>query len=362
MKKSSAPIDYASAGVDISAGNLAVEKIKGYAASTFTPQVLAGLGSFASFYDLAPILREYRNPVLVQSVDGVGTKIAVVAMANNYSTIGRDLLSACTNDIVVHGAKPLTFLDYIANDRLDPEVVAQIVCGMAQGCREEGICLVGGETAEMPGTYLPGEHDLVGLVTGVIERDAIIDGSSVIAGDVILGVSSTGLHTNGYSLARKVLFEIGGMSMDDKVPGEPTRTLGEILCCPHANYTSSVLSLLSQGVPIKSMAHITGGGLIENVPRTLPGDVSAIFYPETWQRQPIFKLIQEIGMVVDAEMYRTFNMGIGLTIVVAKEEAHATLKIMEENFRQPVQIIGEIVAGHKTTIIKGVDIPCIEKR
>ncbi|PKL13475.1 MAG: phosphoribosylformylglycinamidine cyclo-ligase [Spirochaetae bacterium HGW-Spirochaetae-8] len=355
MGKSKTPVDYASAGVDISAGNLAVEKIKGYAASTFNANVLAGLGSFASFYDLGPILREYRHPVLVQSTDGVGTKIAVVAMAKDFSTIGRDLLSACANDIVVHGAKPLTFLDYIANDRLDPDIVAEIVKGMAAGCREEGICLVGGETAEMPGTYLPGEHDLVGLITGVVERDKIIDGSTVAVGDIILGVASSGLHTNGYSLARKVLFEIGGLSLDTSIPNEPGTTLRTALCEPHANYTSGVLKLLEQGAPIKSMAHITGGGLLENVPRVLPKEMSACFDPASWPRQGIFTLIQELGLVSEHEMYRTFNMGIGLTIVVAPEAAEETLRLMKTCFSLPVRRIGKVVAGDGATLIRGLN-------
>lgn len=358
-------IDYTAAGVNIAAGNLAVEKIKESVASTHSPQVLAGLGSFGSFYDLGEVIRDYTRPVMVQSIDGVGTKIMVASMMGSYATIGRDLLSACANDIVVHGARPLTFLDYIANDRLDPDVVAEIVQGMTDGCREEGISLVGGETAEMPGTYMPGEHDLVGIITGVVEYDRIIKGDDVVPGDIILGVASSGLHTNGFSLARKVLFDIGGFSVDDLLEGDGQgpddesgrvgpRTIGQVLLEPHVNYTTSVHKMLAAGVTVKSMAHITGGGLIENVPRVLPKDVSAWFDPTAWPIPAIFHLIGRTGEVDRLEMFRALNMGIGLTVVVPAQERDSALRIMREVFTVPVYEVGVIQAGDGRTRIAGV--------
>ena len=353
-------IDYTAAGVNIEAGNLAVEKIKESVASTHSPQVLAGLGSFGSFYDLSEVVRDYRRPVMVQSIDGVGTKIMVASMMGSYGTIGRDLLSACANDIVVHGARPLTFLDYIANDRLDPDVVAEIVKGMTDGCREEGISLVGGETAEMPGTYMPGEHDLVGIITGVVEFDRIIKGDDVVPGDIILGVASSGLHTQGFSLARKVLFDIGGYSVDDllegddKGPDNTPRTIGQALLEPHVNYTSSVHRVLDAGVTVKSMAHITGGGLVENVPRVLPKHVSAWFDPTSWPIPAIFHLIGRTGEVDRLEMFRALNMGIGLTVVVPAEERDSALEIMREAFSVPVYEVGVIQAGDGRTRIAGI--------
>ncbi|NQT61195.1 MAG: phosphoribosylformylglycinamidine cyclo-ligase [Bacteroidetes bacterium] len=351
-------VDYTSAGVNIEAGNLAVEKIKDLAASTFTPQVLTGLGSFGAFYDLGEVLRNYKHPVLVQSIDGVGTKIIAAGLAGKYDSIGRDLLSACANDIVVHGAKPLTFLDYIANDTLDPDVVAEIVSGMAAGCREEGISLIGGETAEMPGTYLPGEHDLVGIVTGVVEKDAIINGSNVQPGDVILAAASSGLHTNGFSLARKVLFEIAGLTVTDILPGSAEdgdpRTVGDVLLEPHINYTSSVHALLKTGITVKSMAHITGGGLIENVPRVMPKTTNAVFTPGSWPVPRIFRVIEELGGIDQWEMYRAFNMGIGLTVTVPANEKDKALAAMGEAFNIPVFEIGRITEGTGKTVLTGI--------
>jgi phosphoribosylformylglycinamidine cyclo-ligase len=352
-------VDYTSAGVNIEAGNLAVEKINDLAASTFTPQVLTGLGSFGAFYELGEVLRDYKHPVLVQSIDGVGTKIIVAGLAGKYDSIGRDLLSACANDIVVHGAKPLTFLDYIANDTLDPDTVAEIVSGMAAGCKEEGISLIGGETAEMPGTYLPGEHDLVGIVTGVVEKDAIINGADVKPGDVILAAASSGLHTNGFSLARKVLFEIAGLTVTDTLPGSAEDgapiTVGDALLEPHINYTTSVHNLLKTGVTVKSMAHITGGGLIENVPRVIPKTTNAVFNPEAWPVPRIFKAIEELGGIDTLEMYRAFNMGIGLTVTVPAAEKEAALAAMRESFNVPVFEIGRITEGTGITILTNIN-------
>jgi len=274
-------IDYKSSGVDIDAGNQSVDRIKDGVRSTFTSNVLNGLGSFGSLYDLTPILQNYKNPVMVQSIDGVGTKTIIARKLGKFDTIGIDLLSACTNDILVMGAKPLTFLDYIANDKLKPDIVEKIVSGMVKACRETSVSLVGGETAEMPDTYLPGEHDLVGIVTGVVEKDRIITGDTILPGDVVLGLPSSGLHTNGYSLARKLFFEIGGYDVHDTIP-EFDKSVGLTLLEPHINYTNHVFAVLNKDIKIKGVAHITGGGLVENIPRILPDECGVKIQKGSW--------------------------------------------------------------------------------
>ena len=255
--------DYKSAGVDIEAGNIAVGLIKDKVKTTFSKNVLTGIGSFGSLFSLRSILKDYEDPVMVQSIDGVGTKTIIARKMNKFNTIGIDLVSACANDILVMGAKPITFLDYIANDKLDPSRISEIVEGMVTACRETGVSLVGGETAEMPDTYLPGEHDLVGVITGVVDRSKIITGKDIRPGDVLLGLPSNGLHTNGYSLARKVFFDIGKHSVDTFL-GSLGCTVGEALLKPHINYTNHVLSALNANEQVKGIAHITGGGLTEN--------------------------------------------------------------------------------------------------
>lgn len=343
-------VDYKSAGVDIHAGNETVKRIKKSVEETFSPEVLTGLGSFAALYDLKTIIRDYQQPVLVQSIDGVGTKTIIARMMNKYDTLGIDLVSATTNDIIVLGAKPLTLLDYIANEKLNPETVEQLVSGMVKACRDNGISLVGGETAEMPGTYLPGEHDLVGIITGVVEKDKAITGKNIAPGDVVLAFTSSGLHTNGYSLARKLFFDIGKYRIDAAIP-ELSRSLGEVLLEPHINYTRPVLHLLEQGVAIKGMAHITGGGLLENIPRVLPAGCAVEINQNSWPQQAVFTLLRELGHLDDNEMYRTFNMGIGLVMIGAagsKEKAEAALK----NFPQfKVYEIGHVVKGDKKVIL-----------
>lgn len=347
-----APIDYAASGVNIDEGNKAVEMIRPLAASTHNPRVLKGIGSFASFYDIGDIAASYKNPVMVQSTDGVGTKITVCNMAGDYATIGKDLFAACANDIVVHGARPATFLDYIANERLSADTVAQIVRGLCECCREHDVALVGGETAEMPGTYVKDEHDLVGFVTGFVERDKIINGESVIEGDAVLGIASTGLHTNGFSLARKVLFDIGKKSLNDMVDAQTT--IAQALLAPHAVYVKSVLELLEQGFAIKAMAHITGGGLLENIPRVLPEGLRARLYPSSWPRLPIFDMIQSIGSVENSQMYRTFNMGIGLVLIVDHNRINEVLNALKETFTLDAYLIGSIEKGGPLTYIDGI--------
>ena len=341
-------INYKSAGVDIDAGNEAVDRIKDSVKSTFTPNVLTGLGSFGSLYDLNPILEEYTNPVLVQSVDGVGTKTIIARMMGKYNTIGIDLLSACTNDIIVMGARPLTFLDYIANDKLKPEIIEEIVSGMVEACREIDVSLVGGETAEMPDTYLPGEHDLVGVITGIVEKDKIITGETIQPGDVVLGLPSNGLHTNGYSFARKLFFEIGGYDVNDTIP-ELEKSVGLTLLEPHINYTNHVFAALEVGIDIKGIAHITGGGLVENLPRILPDGCGMEIKKGAWPVLPVFDVMQAIGDVDEDEMYRAFNMGIGMVFIVDSskvERVKDALKELTETYE-----IGVVESGDKNVSI-----------
>ena len=331
-------MDYKSAGVDIDAGNEAVKRIKKGVRSTFTTNVLTGLGSFGSLYDLKSILDDYVNPVLVQSIDGVGTKTIIARKLGKFNTIGVDLLSACANDILVMGARPLTFLDYIANDKLMPDTIEEIVAGMVQACRDTGVSLVGGETAEMPDTYLPGEHDLVGVITGVVEKDKIITGEAIQPGDVVLGLLSSGLHTNGYSLARKLFFEIGGYDVNDTIP-ELEKSVGLTLLEPHINYTNHVFGVLDKEIGVKGIAHITGGGLVENIPRILPDGCCVEIHRGSWPGVPIFNVMQSIGNVDENEMYRTFNMGIGMIIIAAPDQVNSIKKIID------VHEIGFVFAG-----------------
>ena len=336
-------IYYKSAGVNIDAGNEAVDRIKDKVESTFTPNVIAGLGSFGSLYDLKPILEAYNNPVMVQSIDGVGTKTIIARKMGKFDTIGIDLLSACANDILVMGARPLTFLDYIANDKLNPDIVEEIISGMVKACKDTGVSLVGGETAEMPDTYLPGEHDLVGVITGVVEKDKIITGESIKPGDVVLGLPSNGPHTNGYSFARKLFFDVGGYSVNDIIP-ELEKSVGLTLLKPHINYTNHVFAMLDAGVEVKGIAHITGGGLIENIPRILPDGCGVEIQKESWPALPVFGVMQSIGDVDEDEMYRAFNMGIGMVFIVNPADMDATKNLME------TYKIGTVISG------KGVNI------
>ncbi|MDG1135659.1 MAG: phosphoribosylformylglycinamidine cyclo-ligase [Bacteroidales bacterium] len=345
MKK----IDYKSAGVDINAGNEAVDLIKEGVASTFTPNVLTGLGSFGSLYDLKPILNKYDHPVMVQSIDGVGTKTIIARKMNKFDTIGIDLLSAAANDILVMGAKPLTFLDYIANDKLKPKIVEQIVSGMVKACRDTGVSLVGGETAEMPDTYLPGEHDLVGVITGIVEKDKIITGEKIRPGNVLVGLPSNGLHTNGYSFARKLFFDVGGYNVND-CPDELESSVGNTLLMPHINYTKHVLGILNAGINLNGIIHITGGGLLENIPRVLPKGMAVEINRGSWPSLPVFDLMQSIGNVDETEMFRSFNMGIGMVFVVRPDEISNIKKAL--NGLSSMFLLGSVVRGNKDVILK----------
>ena len=341
-------IDYKSAGVDIDAGNEAVDRIKDGVKSTFTSNVLTGIGSFGSLYDLKPILDNYDNPVMVQSIDGVGTKTIVARKLGKFDTIGIDLLSAAANDILVMGARPLTFLDYIANDKLKPEIVEEIVSGMVKACRETGVSLVGGETAEMPDTYLPGEHDIVGIITGVVEKEKIITGENIKPGDVVLGLPSSGLHTNGYSFARKLFFEIGGYDVNDTIP-ELEKSVGLTLLEPHINYTNHVFSVLDKCIDVKGIAHITGGGLVENIPRILPDGCGVEIKKGSWPSLPVFDVMQSIGDVDEDEIYRTFNMGIGMVFIVNSVDVASVKNALKDLME--VYGIGSVVSGEKRVSI-----------
>jgi len=338
MKK----IDYKTAGVDIDAGNKSVDLIKKSVKSTFNKNVLTGLGSFGSLYNLKNIIAEYENPILVQSIDGVGTKTIISRKMRKYDTIGIDLVSACCNDITVMGAQPLTFLDYIANDKLNPKVVKEIVDGMASACCENDIALVGGETAEMPDTYFPGEHDLVGVITGIVDKKNIIDGSKIYNGDVVMGLPSTGLQTNGYSLARKLFFEIGQYAVSDTV-SDLDKSIGETLLEPSYIYNNYIQLLLQNSIQINGMAHISGGGLVENIPRILPSNCAVEIKKESWPVLPVFKTMQEIGNIDENEMYRTFNMGIGMVLIVPAEQKQEIFSMLKSKI--DVYEIGNVVHG-----------------
>ena len=342
-------LDYKSAGVDIDAGNEAVDRIKDKVRSTFTNNVLTGLGSFGSLFDLKPILKEYNNPVMVQSIDGVGTKTIIARKLDKFDTIGIDLLSACANDILVMGAKPLTFLDYIANDKLKPAIVEEIVSGMVTACKDTGVSLVGGETAEMPDTYLPGEHDLVGIITGIVEKEKAITGEKISPGDIVLGLPSSGLHTNGYSLARKVFFDIGGYNINDRISGLE-KSVGLTLLEPHINYTNHVFNVLDRGIDIKGIAHITGGGLLENIPRVLPAQCDVEIKKGSWPTIPVFNVMKAIGNIDEKEMLRAFNMGIGMVFIVRPGNVGKIKDVLKD--LSPIYEIGHVKNGSKNIFIK----------
>jgi phosphoribosylformylglycinamidine cyclo-ligase len=313
-------IDYRQAGVDIDAGNEVVRRIKALARGTYTSGVVSGVGSFGGLFALDGSIAD---PVLVASADGVGTKLKVAFLAGVHDTIGVDLVNHCVNDILVQGARPLFFLDYLATGRLAPDVAEQIVRGMAAACRENGCALLGGETAEMPGFYGDGEYDIAGFIVGIVSRAGIVDGQSIAAGDLLIALPSSGLHTNGYSLARRIVFDVLGLRVDSHV-AELGETVGAALLRPHRSYARVITPLLAQGW-VKGMAHITGGGIPENLPRTLPAGRAFSLDRESWTVPPLFQWLQHAGGVSDAEMMRTFNMGVGLVLVAAPEHVDDVL-------------------------------------
>ena len=335
--------EYKAAGVDIDAGNETVRRIRTLARSTFTPGVLSEIGSFGGLFRLDR--DRYQEPVLVSSADGVGTKLKVAFMMDTHDTVGADLVNHCVNDILVQGAEPLFFLDYLATGRLSPVVAEKVITGVARACSENGCALIGGETAEMPGFYADGEYDIAGFIVGAVEKSKVIDGRSVVPGDVLIALPSAGLHTNGYSLARRVFFEIAGWKHDTFV-GELGTTIGEALLAPHRSYLRQVRPLIERGW-VKGLAHITGGGLTENLPRTLPDGCGAEIDLRSWSIPPIFQLLQQHGTVARDEMFRAFNMGVGLVIVCAPGEVERVIEMLTRSGQPDAFRLGAVVAGER---------------
>jgi phosphoribosylformylglycinamidine cyclo-ligase len=334
-------MDYQSSGVSIDAGNETVRRIRSLARSTFTPGVLSEIGTFGGLFNLSGA--GLREPVLVASADGVGTKLKVAFLANRHDTVGADLVNHCVNDILVQGAAPLFFLDYLATGRLSPLVAEQVVSGMARACTENRCALLGGETAEMPGFYAEGEYDLAGFIVGAVERNRVIDGRSLVPGDVLIGLPSTGLHTNGYSLARRIVFDMLGLSVDSVLPGLGM-TVGDALLATHRSYLSVLRPLLDREL-VKGLAHITGGGITENLPRILPVGLSAEIRREAWKVPPLFTLLQAAGGVADDEMYRAFNMGIGMIVACAERARDEVLSLLASAGEHGACVIGNTLQG-----------------
>ena len=341
------PVSYSDAGVDIDVATHATNRIKELARTTFNQRTLSEIGSFGGMFDGAfPKLAE---PVLVASADGVGTKLKVAFATGIHNTVGADLVNHCVNDILVQGARPLFFLDYIATGKLSADVVAQVIEGIARGCRENDCVLLGGETAEMPGFYGEGEYDIAGFIVGVVDKKKIIDGKKISEGDVLLAVPSVGLHTNGYSLARKLFFEVAGYKPDTQLP-EVGMTAGEALLQPHVSYLRPLEGLLDSGV-IKGLAHITGGGLIDNIPRILPEGTAVEIEKGSWPILPVFELMQRLGNVTEREMSRTFNMGVGMVIVCASSDKDE-IKAHIESHQRACYEIGKVVHGEREVMIR----------
>lgn len=330
---------YKDAGVNIAAGNRAVELMKRAVQSTHGPEVLAGVGAFGGAFD-ASRLKAMLAPVLVSSTDGVGTKTKVAVKLGRYNSIGQDLVNHCVNDILVQGAEPLFFLDYVATAKLDPDIIAEVVSGVAQACRENGCALLGGETAEMPGVYVEGELDLAGTIVGAVERSKMLDGSKVQMGDKLVAFMSSGLHTNGYSLARKLL---ENTDLSTLLPSTQT-SIGEALLAVHKSYLLHVRKLWSLGIDIHGMAHITGGGVLENLPRTLPGGTSARIRLGSWPIPPVFNLLVQLGKLNLSEMYRTFNMGLGFIVALTQADAAKAVQL----FPGEAFVVGQVVEGDCT--------------
>ena len=331
-------LSYRDAGVDIDAGNALIDRIRPHAKRTLRPGVLGGLGGFGALFEIP--LDRYQQPVLVSGTDGVGTKLKLAMMMNKHDTIGIDLVAMCVNDLVVAGAEPLFFLDYYATGQLNLEAAADVIKGIADGCELSGAALSGGETAEMPGMYEGDDYDLAGFCVGVVEKNKIIDGSKVAAGDVLIGLASSGPHSNGYSLIRKVI-EVSGADLGEDFHGQP---LGEVLLEPTRIYVKSLLQLFEK-VDVHALAHITGGGLPENLPRVMADGTRAIIDASSWQRPPVFEWLQEKGNIAESEMYRTFNNGIGMVICVSAGDANDALELLN-TAGENASIIGRIEEGN----------------
>ncbi len=337
--RKNSPLTYASAGVDIDAQDRALAEVKRLARSTFTAGVLTEIGSFGGMFALAP--DDPTGTVLVASADGVGTKLRVAQVAGVHDTVGQDLVNHCVNDILVQGARPLFFLDYLAAGKLDPAVAVKVIAGLALACKANGCALLGGETAEMPGFYQTGDYDLAGFIVGAVRRDRALPRGDVAAGDSLVSLPSTGLHTNGYSLARKVFFELLSLTVDSQVP-DLGRTVGEELLAVHRSYLPDVMPLVDLDL-VKAAAHITGGGIPDNLPRALPEGVGAEIFPDAWEEPAVFRVIREVGEVPESEMRRTFNLGVGMVLVVGHEQLDAVLGALPPSL--PGRVIGRCVAG-----------------
>jgi len=344
---------YKQAGVDIAAGNEAVERMKKHVKKTFRPEVLTGLGGFGGLFSLNK--DKYEEPVLVSGTDGVGTKLKLAFAMDKHDTIGIDAVAMCVNDVIVTGAEPLFFLDYLACDKVVPEKIEAIVKGVADGCEQAGCALIGGETAEMPGMYSDGEYDIAGFTVGIVDRPKAIDGSTIQAGDAVIGLASSGIHSNGFSLVRRLLLEQQGYALTDKPEELEGRTLGDVLIEPTRIYVKQILKLL-ESVKIKGMAHITGGGFIENIPRVLPEGVNVDINRGSWPVLPIFGLMQRVGSITDRDMFTTFNMGVGMVLVVPAEQAEQALAIAKEQGEQAYRI-GTVTEGSKIVTFDGVELP-----
>ncbi len=344
-------MDYKTSGVDIDAGNEVVRRIKGLARSTFTPGVLSEIGSFGGLFRLDP--ERFADPVMVASADGVGTKLKVAFLANRHDTVGEDLVNHCVNDILVQGARPLFFLDYLATGRLAPDVAEQIVAGIARGCRANGCALLGGETAEMPGFYAEGEYNLAGFIVGAVDRAALINGAALEAGDVLIGLASSGLHTNGYSLARRIVFEGLGLRVDSHVPDLGT-TVGEALLAVHRSYLRVVEPLLAEPGLVQGLAHITGGGITDNLPRIFPEGIGACIDRDAWEVPAVFRFLGRAGQVPAEDMYRSFNMGIGLIVACRAADAGRMLARLRDLGESP-KVVGELVSGERRVSYRGAE-------
>ncbi|MHC4532097.1 MAG: phosphoribosylformylglycinamidine cyclo-ligase [Planctomycetota bacterium] len=351
-------INYEQAGVSIDANDEMVERIDGYVSSTFGPRVMGKKGAFAGMfrldYDERLFKRNYKNPVLVACTDGVGSKVQLAGQIKKYDTVGIDLVAMSVNDMLVQGAEPLFFLDYLAVNKLEPGMVSELVKGVAAGCRQADCALIGGETAEMPDTYRKGDFDMAGFAVGIVERKRIIDGNMVHKGDVILGLGSSGLHSNGYTLVRNICFKKCGLKMSEKIEGLEGAVLGDVLLEPTRIYVRVVVKLLSQYKVkrvVHGMAHITGGGLVGNIPRVLPKDCNANIKKSSWPVPKIFSFIQEAGPVDEEEMYRVFNMGIGYVLIVAEDFADSIQKKLSR-YGEKVYRIGRVSTGSGKVVLK----------
>ncbi len=339
---------YKEAGVDIAAGNEAVERMKKHVKRTFRPEVLSGIGGFGGLFGLDK--DKYEEPILVSGTDGVGTKLKLAFAMDKHDTIGIDAVAMCVNDIVVSGAEPLFFLDYLACDKVIPEKIEAIVAGIAEGCVQSGCALIGGETAEMPGMYSEGEYDIAGFSVGIVDKKNIIDGSKITPGDVVIGLASSGIHSNGFSLVRKLLLEKSGYKLTDRLDVLDA-VLGDVLLTPTKIYVKTIVSLMDK-VTLKGLVHITGGGFIENIPRVLPDTVNVEIDYGAWPILPIFDLLQSKGGITNNDMFRTFNMGIGMVIVVSAEQAEETLKVAAELGEEAYRI-GQITEGTSVVTFQG---------